>query len=29
MGIAGRKWIYSNWRWEIWAGAFQDLLIKD
>jgi phosphatidylinositol alpha-1,6-mannosyltransferase len=29
MGVAGRKWIYSNWRWEIWAGAFQDLLIKD
>jgi phosphatidylinositol alpha-1,6-mannosyltransferase len=29
MGIAGRKWIYSNWRWEIWAGAFRDLLIKD
>jgi phosphatidylinositol alpha-1,6-mannosyltransferase len=29
MGVAGRKWIYSNWRWEIWAGAFRDLLIKD
>ena len=29
MGVAGRKWIYSDWRWEIWAGAFQDLLIKD
>lgn len=29
MGVAGRKWIYSNWRWQIWAEAFQDLLIKD
>jgi phosphatidylinositol alpha-1,6-mannosyltransferase len=29
MGVAGRKWIYSNWRWDIWAGAFRDLLIKD
>jgi len=29
MGVAGRKWIYSDWRWEIWAGAFQELLIKD
>ena len=29
MGAAGRKWIYSNWRWQIWAGAFRDLLIKD
>lgn len=29
MGVAGRKWIYTNWRWEIWAGAFRDLLIKD
>jgi phosphatidylinositol alpha-1,6-mannosyltransferase len=29
MGVAGRKWIYSNWRWEIWAGTFQDLLTRD
>lgn len=29
MGVAGRKWIYSNWRWQIWADAFRDLLIKD
>lgn len=28
MGVAGRKWIYSNWRWQIWADIFQDLLIK-
>jgi phosphatidylinositol alpha-1,6-mannosyltransferase len=29
MGVAGRKWIYSNWRWQIWADSFQNLLIRD
>jgi phosphatidylinositol alpha-1,6-mannosyltransferase len=26
MGKRGREWIYSNWRWEIWAGKFAELL---
>jgi phosphatidylinositol alpha-1,6-mannosyltransferase len=26
MGTRGREWIYSNWRWEIWAGNFIELL---
>jgi phosphatidylinositol alpha-1,6-mannosyltransferase len=26
MGKRGREWIYSNWRWEIWAGNFIELL---
>ena len=28
MGIAGRKWIVDNWRWEIWSKYFEDLLNK-
>lgn len=27
MGVAGRKWIEENWRWEIWAREF-NLLFK-
>ncbi|CAN2205183.1 RfaG Glycosyltransferase [Candidatus Nanopelagicaceae bacterium] len=26
MGKRGREWIYSNWRWEIWANNFRELL---
>jgi phosphatidylinositol alpha-1,6-mannosyltransferase len=26
MGKRGREWIYSNWRWEIWARNFIELL---
>jgi len=26
MGRQGRQWIYDNWRWEIWAGKFNELL---
>jgi phosphatidylinositol alpha-1,6-mannosyltransferase len=26
MGIAGRKWIEENWRWDIWAAEFNKLL---
>ena len=29
MGIAGRKWIESNWRWQIWSDAFSKILTKD
>jgi phosphatidylinositol alpha-1,6-mannosyltransferase len=29
MGMAGRKWINSNWRWQIWSDAFSQILIKD
>ncbi len=29
MGIAGRKWINSDWRWQIWSDAFSKILIKD
>jgi len=29
MGRAGRGWIQSNWRWQIWSEAFSNLLIKD
>ncbi len=25
MGEAGRKWIYDNWRWDIWAKEFNAL----
>ena len=25
MGEAGRKWIYENWRWDIWAKEFNSL----
>ncbi len=26
MGAAGRQWIIDNWRWEIWAARFNELL---
>ena len=26
MGACGREWILSNWRWEIWATKFAELL---
>jgi len=26
MGKRGREWIYSNWRWELWADKFAELL---
>jgi phosphatidylinositol alpha-1,6-mannosyltransferase len=26
MGKQGRQWIYDNWRWEIWASKFNQLL---
>ena len=26
MGARGREWILSNWRWEIWAAKFTELL---
>ena len=26
MGRRGREWIQSNWRWEIWASKFSELL---
>jgi len=29
IGLAGRKWIQSNWRWQIWSDAFSELLIRD
>jgi phosphatidylinositol alpha-1,6-mannosyltransferase len=29
MGLAGRKWIQSDWRWQIWSDAFSELLIRD
>lgn len=29
MGKRGREWIYSNWRWEIWAHNFIELLKLD
>ena len=29
MGLAGRKWIDSNWRWQICSDAFSAILIKD
>jgi phosphatidylinositol alpha-1,6-mannosyltransferase len=28
MGDTGRQWIVDNWRWEIWAKDFEDLLQK-
>jgi phosphatidylinositol alpha-1,6-mannosyltransferase len=28
MGVAGRKWIVENWRWEIWSKEFEELLTK-
>jgi phosphatidylinositol alpha-1,6-mannosyltransferase len=29
MGRAGRSWIESNWRWQIWSDAFSKILTKD
>jgi len=29
MGARGREWINSNWRWEIWAAKFTELLKVD
>jgi len=29
MGRRGREWIYSTWRWEIWASKFTHLLKVD
>jgi phosphatidylinositol alpha-1,6-mannosyltransferase len=26
LGERGRKWIESDWRWEIWANKFTELL---
>jgi len=26
MGLAGREWIEKQWRWELWAKEFSDLL---
>jgi phosphatidylinositol alpha-1,6-mannosyltransferase len=26
MGQRGREWINSNWRWDIWATNFRELL---
>ena len=26
MGLAGRKWVEENWRWEIWSDKFNSLL---
>ena len=28
MGSAGRDWIEKEWRWQIWAGKFSELLIR-
>jgi len=28
MGAAGREWIVSTWRWEIWSAQFEALLHK-
>jgi phosphatidylinositol alpha-1,6-mannosyltransferase len=28
MGSAGRAWIEKDWRWQIWAGKFSDLLAR-
>jgi phosphatidylinositol alpha-1,6-mannosyltransferase len=28
MGSAGRAWIEKEWRWQIWAGKFSDLLAR-
>lgn len=29
MGKRGREWIHTNWRWEIWASKFNELLKVD
>jgi phosphatidylinositol alpha-1,6-mannosyltransferase len=26
MGLRGREWIISDWRWDVWATKFTDLL---
>jgi phosphatidylinositol alpha-1,6-mannosyltransferase len=26
LGLAGRKWVVENWRWQIWADKFNSLL---
>ena len=26
MGIRGREWIIQEWRWEIWAARFAEIL---
>jgi phosphatidylinositol alpha-1,6-mannosyltransferase len=26
MGEAGRLWVESNWSWDIWSSAFNELL---
>jgi len=26
MGKAGRVWVESHWRWDIWSSAFNELL---
>lgn len=26
MGLAGRKWVVENWRWQIWADKFNSLI---
>ena len=28
MGTAGRAWIEKEWRWQIWAGKFSELLAR-
>lgn len=28
MGSAGRAWIEKEWRWQIWAGKFSELLVR-
>jgi phosphatidylinositol alpha-1,6-mannosyltransferase len=28
MGSAGRAWIEKEWRWQIWAGKFSELLAR-
>ena len=28
MGSAGRSWIEKEWRWQIWAGKFSELLTR-
>ena len=29
MGQRGREWIISDWRWDVWATKFTDLLKID
>lgn len=28
MGATGRQWIIENWRWDMWAAKFEELLSK-